>query len=942
MRPPIMRMKCIPLFFFVAAALGAADFTTGQAARLVIGQETFTSQDTNSSASILGGVSGLAYGADTLFVADANYSGATPSNHRVLLFQNLSTQLPGLTSKLSYNRICPVCVGQATVVLGQPDFNATTLNETTSASTLRTPTAVATDGVHLAVADTDNNRVLIWNHVPAANHTPADVVLGQTNMAASSSLSNNQNPTASTLRGPQGVWIQNGKLFVADTQNNRVLIWNTIPATNGKAADVVLGQPNFTTFVQSNLTQTSASATAKSLLNPVSVTSDGLRLFVADLGDNRVLIWNSIPTANDVAADVEIGQPDMVSAIANNAYSGSPANSSTDSTDIETPVMCTVAEGVDAYGNPLYPSSCNFTLNYPRFALSTGSRLFVSDSGNDRVLVYNQIPTSNGAGADLIIGQIGGQVNQASDAADSLRTPQALAWDGLNLYVADAYNRRVTVYTMAENAIPYGGVVNGASLAVYATGHVTISGLLQTGDEVELGIQYNNSEFSSTDGYPYTYTITSTDTLQDVVTGLVKVINSSNDGAGDPYVIAVADLATDAVVLNSRIPGYNGNLIYIAQQVAASSSSSSAEITASLSGSTLSGGQDAASIAPGSVVTVRAGDGFTLASQTAVADLNATSLPTELGGAQVYFNGIPAPLSYVSPTQINAQIPWEVGTTTSINAYVRAVDGGGNITVTTPVAVTVVTANPGIFANQDGTAIPPALATHSSSYAQAIVSVDGSAIGGDTVSLTVGDNTYTYTILSTDTLQSIRDALISQMSADPLVIATASGVFTRILLQARVQGPQGNGIPVSVTTSDSANAVLTALSSTTCCSNVAGAPVNQDNPAQAGETVALYATGLGVPELNDIVKQFIATGQQYPVGAPVTAPPNTSDQSVSAMVGGVTGDIISASLMPGTVGVYQVLLHLNSGQIENPYTQFWIAQGVYTSNIVTMPVVPGR
>jgi len=63
-------MKCISVFFLCAASMFAADFTTGQAARLVIGQQTFTSQDTNSSDIILGGVSGLAYAADTLFVAD--------------------------------------------------------------------------------------------------------------------------------------------------------------------------------------------------------------------------------------------------------------------------------------------------------------------------------------------------------------------------------------------------------------------------------------------------------------------------------------------------------------------------------------------------------------------------------------------------------------------------------------------------------------------------------------------------------------------------------------------------------------------------------------------------------------------------------------------------------------------------------------------------------
>jgi hypothetical protein len=31
------------------------------------------------------------------------------------------------------------------------------------------------------------------------------------------------------------------------------------------------------------------------MLSPMSVTTDGTRLFVADLALNRVLIWNSVP-----------------------------------------------------------------------------------------------------------------------------------------------------------------------------------------------------------------------------------------------------------------------------------------------------------------------------------------------------------------------------------------------------------------------------------------------------------------------------------------------------------------------------------------------------------------------------------------------------------------------------------------------------------------------
>src|SRR6185437_6654084 len=114
------------------------------------------------------------------------------------------------------------------------------------------------------------------------------------------------------------------------------------------------------------------------------------------------------------------------------------------------------------------------------------------------------------------------------------------------------------------------------------------------------------------------------------------------------------------------------------------------------------GGGNAASLAPGTIVTI---SGPNLSATTLSADLSQTNLPTDLGGTQVYFNGIKAPLIYVSPTQINAQLPWEFTNTTSVNAYVRSVMPDGTVQVTSPVAVNVVGANPGIFA-QAGTSNP--------------------------------------------------------------------------------------------------------------------------------------------------------------------------------------------------------------------------------------------
>src|SRR5260370_6046671 len=112
----------------------------------------------------MGGVGGLPYANNTLFVTDANRLANAPINSRVVVFNNISRLLPSAQAEVAQNTRCPVCVQGATMVLGQPDF--TSVNFATSASGMRLPTAVGTDGRNLAVADTANNRVLFWREIP--------------------------------------------------------------------------------------------------------------------------------------------------------------------------------------------------------------------------------------------------------------------------------------------------------------------------------------------------------------------------------------------------------------------------------------------------------------------------------------------------------------------------------------------------------------------------------------------------------------------------------------------------------------------------------------------------------------------------------------------------------------------------------------------------------
>ena len=160
------------------------------------------------------------------------------------------------------------------------------------------------------------------------------------------------------------------------------------------------------------------------------------------------------------------------------------------------------------------------------------------------------------------------------------------------------------------------------------------------------------------------------------------------------------------------------------------------------------------------------------------------------------------------------------------------------------------------------------------------------------------------------------------------------------MLFRSVQGPEGNGIPITATTAggpsnSSVSLTMTALDSQTCCGNIAGAPITQTNPALPGEIIEILATGLGVPVLSDLVTPLIQTGVKYPVNGPITSP----QESVSSFVGGSTGDVLQATLLPGSVGIYEVLLHTNPGLASNAYAVLNIAQDLYTSNQVTVPVL---
>ena len=139
------------------------------------------------------------------------------------------------------------------------------------------------------------------------------------------------------------------------------------------------------------------------------------------------------------------------------------------------------------------PVRCDRTLSFPRFALSDGKSLFIADGGNDRILVFNEVPTENAASPDVVIGQRDFETLLESDGAGSIRAPQALAHDGTNLYAADPFARRVLVFTPGEDQIGQDGLRNSASFAIRAFAFSKLDRSADEGQELTLTI--NETEY---------------------------------------------------------------------------------------------------------------------------------------------------------------------------------------------------------------------------------------------------------------------------------------------------------------------------------------------------------------------------------------------------------------------------------------------------------------
>jgi DNA-binding beta-propeller fold protein YncE len=373
-----------------------------------------------------------------------------PVNHYLYVADEGNARI--LVYSLNADNSIPTASGghTASYVLGQPGFLPSTLgsawlNNCTATSIVQPNGGLAFDPANsrLFVTDARNGRILVFNTATVTDNMAATYVLGQPNFTTCSFYGGTPSQSVFTANGGLAYDAVNARLFVADSQNNRVLVFNVpTSVTNGTSygenATYVFGQTNFTSTGTGTTSTTLntfyyASSTSSVAYDPVNQ-----RLFVADTENNRVLVYNAPlsltnGTSYGEAASYVLGEPNLTTA--GNEY------------------------GAVTQSNLDFPVGLAYD--------PTNSRLFVSDANPSRVLVYNVGPSviQNGEKASFLIGispsTCGGNIfncySNGGTTQSMLDWPYSLYFDpgSQRLFVTDgATNNRVMIFDVTPMNTP--------------------------------------------------------------------------------------------------------------------------------------------------------------------------------------------------------------------------------------------------------------------------------------------------------------------------------------------------------------------------------------------------------------------------------------------------------------------------------------------------------
>jgi len=356
-------------------------------------------------------------GNSILYVADS-------FNNRILVYKNPSAANKGAPADL---------------IIGQEDGFSTIPQGPNQSPQVRLsegftlPSAILVDSQgNLYISDSGNNRILRYPQ-PLSQQSSilqADLVIGQGNLQSGTSVNRGFNVASNISLSLNGLHAglamdpKTGDLWVSDPGNNRVLRFpasQLLPYTQDPAADVVLGQNDFTTSTF-NLGSNQTQLNKQALAQPSGIALDSAgRLYICD-NLVRVTVWAPPFAATGGSATRVLG------AVLSN----------------DQPVSATKLGGTAPNYAP------------PEGVFTIGNRVFVVDTPNSRIVGYDpfetwaaETATNPSPAATTIIGQTNftastpNRGSKTDASAISLNFPSGAAYSGTDVWVADSNNNRV-------------------------------------------------------------------------------------------------------------------------------------------------------------------------------------------------------------------------------------------------------------------------------------------------------------------------------------------------------------------------------------------------------------------------------------------------------------------------------------------------------------------
>lgn len=317
-------------------------------------------------------------------------------------------------------------LGQGSFTVNDPNAPSGTANAANMAPSSAAGMAIGPDG-RVYVADAENNRVLSWPDAEAVlSGAAADLVVGQPDFVSGDPNRGSTMARADGFYYPQGVDVDESGNLWVTDAFNNRVLKFNNPVTDDGVADLVIGQADFTSDL-GNFGVFEDYASADSILFPGRVLVRGGDVYVADSGNSRVLHYSN-PTQNKPFADVVFGQLDDFTRLVKNIAEG--------------------AACVNGADTPCGPPTADNLYNPIGLALDADGNLYIADWNNHRVLRFDD-PLNTDTTADAVYGQAdfaGGSAN-AGGPDEGLHLPIDLAIDPLGrLLVADSGNNRVVVF----------------------------------------------------------------------------------------------------------------------------------------------------------------------------------------------------------------------------------------------------------------------------------------------------------------------------------------------------------------------------------------------------------------------------------------------------------------------------------------------------------------